>query len=145
MKKGIIVAILIAIAGGTFFFCQQYMLTGKDKLAYELLLDACYDFKSPSSVRLLSGDVPSFGEEHAIDESPILFMVVEATNGYGAKTTGYYSFIPDLGLSKEKDYDTDSPLYDLSVSAFNLTKRFYEDREALDVKKINRRLERHFK
>jgi len=99
-------------------FPNAVILTGDDKVAYELLLDAAYDFKEPSSVRLVSGCV-------GVDKD-CMFCGISATNGFGARTTSYYYVCPDFVLEEE---DPSS---------------LYTKTDELNVEKINRKLAENF-
>ena len=118
--KAIIVAgILVIVAAVLGIIITSNALTGDDKVAYELLLNAADNFKNPSSVRIISGSV-------GVDKD-CLFCGISATNGFGNRTTSYY-YISDEGWILEKE-DASS---------------FYKSTVDLNVNKINKKLEKTF-
>ncbi|MDE6060395.1 MAG: hypothetical protein K2G31_02875, partial [Clostridia bacterium] len=97
MKKGNITWILSIVLG---LFCAIAMcgcddtnvgvnnnstlasqLTGRDKSCYDLVSSVVFEFKSPKSVRVVSGTIKS-------DNSACLRLT--STNSFGAVTSGYY-------------------------------------------------------
>lgn len=118
--KIIIVAGFIAIVAAVIsIIVLSNILTGDDKVAYELLLEAADNFKNPSSVRIVSGSV-------GVDKD-CLFCGISATNGFGNRTTSY-CYISDEGWILEKE-DASS---------------FYKSTNDLNVNKINKKLEKTF-
>ncbi len=110
----VLVAVIVAVG---YFIISQNVLFGDDKVAYELILDAAHNFKNPSSVRLVSGTV-------GVDKD-CLFAVLSATNGFGARTTGYYYVTGGWIMESENP---------ISI--------LYNDTKSLNIEKINRMLEK---
>ena len=98
VKKTKIVAVIVAAAAvlmiviGAVYF-KNNTLTGDDKVAYELVYQAATNFKNPSSVRLVSGTLGV--------EKDCLFCGISATNGFGARTSGYYFVMGGYVLEEE--------------------------------------------
>lgn len=95
-------------------------LSGTDLATYELVLDVSYQFKNPSSVRVLSGRM-FYSDEHMHWSG---WLALSAKNSYGARTTGYYFvsyldgevFALDLeeyGTSSDLNKAKDSPNFDI--------------------------------
>jgi hypothetical protein len=119
-SKQIILCVVIAallIIG--FVWGSQNILTGDDKVAYELILEAADNFKDPSSVRLSSGTV-------GVDKD-CLFCGISATNSYGARSTSYYFVMSTFVLEE------DSPT------------SLYKATDKLNISKINKKLEKALK
>ncbi len=111
----IVIAAILLIVG--IVVINQNVLTGNDKVAYELVLDVANNFKNPSSVRLVSGTV-------GVDKD-YLFAGISATNGWGARTTSYYSISKGGWIFEEED----------PISIFKAT-------DTLNISKINKKLEK---
>ncbi len=102
----LLIAIVWAIGANTLF--------GKDKAAYDLVLSVAYQFNNPESIKLVSGSLSP-------DQSA-LFCGISATNGFGARSTSYYSIL--------KGY----------IQTENSPASFYRDTKELNFKKINKKL-----
>lgn len=125
----------------TFALCFAFAGCGdknsKEQKCYELMIDVSYEFKNPSSVRILSGTVNYYP-----DTSPdylSAYLRLSATNGYGATTSGYYFcgysddgslFVYDL-----EEYGTDNPMYSSSMSKCKVLDDF-------DIDKVNKMLDK---
>lgn len=116
-KKIIAIALAAILLVVGFVVISQNTLTGDDKVAYEIMLEAANNFKNPSSVRLVSGTV-------GVDKD-CLFAGVSATNGWGARSTSYY-YIDGSGWILEEDDATS----------------FYKATDKLHIQKINKKLEK---
>lgn len=89
-------ALSLALAG-----CGGGGLSQEDQRAYDYVEKAADGFKDPSSVRILGGAFYSPGE----DSPDQLCAGLSATNGYGARTTGYYIIYED-GSCQKVEADT---------------------------------------
>ena len=116
-KKIIAIALAAILLVVGFVVISQNTLTGDDKVAYEIMLEAANNFKNPSSVRLVSGTVGV--------EKDCLFAGVSATNGWGARSTSYY-YIDGSGWILEEDNATS----------------LYKATDKLHIQKINKKLEK---
>jgi len=116
-KKIIAIALAAILLVVGFVVISQNTLTGDDKVAYEIMLEAANNFKNPSSVRLVSGTV-------GVDKD-CLFAGVSATNGWGARSTSYY-YISGSGWILEEDDATS----------------LYKATDKLHIQKINKKLEK---
>jgi len=115
------VALAAAILIAVFAFSGGTTLKGDDKIAFDLVVNAAYNFKDPSSVRLVSGCL-------GVDKD-CMFAGISAVNGFGARTTEYY-FITSDGYILEEESPPDS---------------LYLITDEIDVKKINKALEKELK
>lgn len=122
-----IIAGLLIIFGVCFFSPSKNKLTGYDLAAYELISEVSYEFKNPSSVRILSGYV-WYDED---DKEYSGWFALSATNSWGARTTGYYF----VGHLDGKIYALDLEEYGSSYSISNA-----KTRDQLDVDSINKAL-----
>lgn len=104
-------------------------LSGDDRVAYDLISEVSYEFKNPSSVRLVSGEV-LYDEE---DCEWCGWFTLSATNGFGATTTGYY-FVGYL--------DGEIFALDLEEHGSSSSIRYAKTQGALDVEKINKALDK---
>ena len=118
-KMIILVLVSITIIILVIFYANKNILYGDEKVAYELILKASYDFKSPRSVRLISGTL-------SVDKKSI-FARLSAINGFGAAGTGYYYINKSLGVMKIKDGGY-----------------LYENVNDLNIQKINKALKKNF-
>ena len=118
LKPIIIILVILAVFGSILYVNNNYVITGDDKLAYELILNVAHNFKNPSSVRLVSGTL-------GVDKDCI-FCGISATNGFGARGTSYY-YIDKKGYVIEEEDNIYS---------------FYKDTNKLNIKKINKFLAR---
>jgi len=119
-KKVLILAVVcVIIIGVVVGAVSANVLFGDDKIAYDLIMDVAYDFKNPSSVRLVSGTV-------GVDDD-CLFCGISATNSFGAKSTEYYFIMggKDPWIMEQEDPNS-----------------LYKDRDELNIKKINKKLEK---
>lgn len=118
------------------FICynKSTTLTGDDKIAYELIINASHNFKNPSSVKLVSGTVTDDGSAGS--------FVLSSTNGFGARTTGYYA-ITSSGYVLDLDDEDDImfKMLDISDSSMYLLRNSCEHKDILNMKKINKALE----
>lgn len=115
-KRIIAIALAAILLVVGFVVISQNTLTGDDKVAYEMVLDAANNFKNPSSVRLVSGTV-------GVDKD-CLFAGISATNGWGARSTSYYFIMG--GAILEEDNPTS----------------MYKATDKLNIQKINKKLEK---
>ncbi len=121
----VLLAVGIAFAG--FFVIRSNILFGDDKIAYDMLVDFIYDFKDPSSVRLVSGSL------YTDDGLPRLYCGISAVNGFGGRSTSYYVFRTyGNGTVGVKEYPNGID-YDI-----------YTTRDALNIKLINKHLAKVF-
>lgn len=102
-------------------------LTGDDLAAYKLLVEASFEFKNPTSVRVLAGCV-HYSEDNF---HWVGWFTISATNGYGAKMVGYYY----VGYLDGEMYLLDLEENDQGIG-LSLSKRQGE----LNVDKINKKL-----
>lgn len=94
-KPVIIAAVFLAVFLVGFLYFRGNVLTGDNKIAYELIYDVAQSFKNPSSVRLVSGTL-------GVDKD-CMFCGISATNGYGARSTSYYFVMDGWALEEEDD------------------------------------------
>ena len=131
----IIIAYILIIALIIFSMSidvENVGMTDDEVAAYELIKEGAYDFKNPSSVRLVSGSV--FYDEADGEYSG--WFALSATNGYGATTVGYY-FIGYL--------DGEIFVLDLEEHGNSSSISLAKTRDELDVDKINKKLEKAWK
>lgn len=102
-------------------------LSKEDLAAYELIYDASYEFKSPSSVRVIAGTV--YYNEKKVQWSG--WFTLSAANSYGAKTVGYYY----IGYLDGEVYTLDLEKYGDSSSL-----SFAKSQKDLNFDKINEKL-----
>ena len=81
-----IIVIISLILGINFARKNDIGLSGDNLEAYNLITEVSYEFKNPSSVRIVSGKV-FYSEE---DAEWCGWFALSATNSYGATTVGYY-------------------------------------------------------
>ncbi len=122
----VIVIVLLGIKISTL--PSSTTLTGDDLAAYELIVDASYDFKDPSSVRLVSGTVFYDEDDHEYSG----WFALSATNGFGARTVGYY-FVSYL--------DGDAFALDLEEYGDSTSIKYAKTQDELNVDQINKALE----
>lgn len=120
----IILAIILSSSINT-----KYGLDGDDLAAYELIAEVSYEFKNPSSVRLVSGSV-FYNEEYG---EYCGWFALSATNGYGATTVGYY-FVDHL--------DGEIFALDLEEYGDDVSIVYAKTRDELDVNAINKALDK---
>jgi len=109
----IIIAIIIGVA-------SSQTLSGDDKIAYDILVEAAQSFKDPSSVRLVSGSLSLSGNRYST-----LRCELSATNSFGARVTSFYNISNISGISVR---ETDFPDSD------------HKDKTSLNIDKINNAL-----
>ena len=140
-KKGIkqawicvvyVLVILAIVLGIKVASLGNNNLSGDDLAAYELIVEASYEFKNPSSVRLVSGTVFYDEEDHEYSG----WFALSATNGYGGRTVGYY-FVGYL--------DGEIFALDLEEDGTSTSIRYAKTRDELDVDKINKALDKKWK
>lgn len=102
-------------------------LSGDNLAAYNLIIEASYDFKNPSSVRLVSGQV--YFDEEELEYAG--WFALSATNGFGGRDTGYY-FISYL--------DGEQFTLDLEENGTESSINFAKEKNALDIDSINEAL-----
>lgn len=87
--KNIFFIIVIVVGILNFYACGEEELKGRELAAYNLILEASYEFKDPSSVRVISGQLTGDIErdQETLDAG---FFVISAKNTYGARTTERY-------------------------------------------------------
>lgn len=169
--KKIAIALTLVIS---FALCFAFVGCGdkmpsKEDATYELVLDAAYKFKNPSSVRLISGKVyyyeitDELKEEHEYSEFLLsrgyyisAHLRLSATNGYGATTTGYYSisYDDDGKIKLEniedsiKEYTDGMDKYPSLTTVYKVLLQIavenYEEceiRNDFDIDKVNKRLD----
>ncbi|MBR0439131.1 MAG: hypothetical protein IJK00_08425 [Clostridia bacterium] len=117
-----VLAIMILLLG--IVLVNGGILTGNDKIAYDLIMNVAPKFKNPASIRLVSGVAGTDKD----DGEKYMFCGISAKNGLGVRSTEYY-YINDKGtiLEEEPDYS------------------FYFDTDKLNIEKINKILERKLK
>jgi hypothetical protein len=118
-------AVIITVGIIIAAFIYSTSLFGNDKIAFNLIKEAAYDFKDPSSVRVVkSGRI-------GVDKDA-LWVTLSAINGFGARGSGCY-FIGTLDDGEIFAMEEDSPIFcDIDANDFN-------------VNKVNRALENFFK
>lgn len=165
------VLILAATVCITLAGCGNNGLSDREQAIYQLVLDASYKFKNPSSVRVVSGKATytEITDENINDmeysdlEIERRYFItanlrISATNGYGATTTEYYHIIYDRQgkIATDNLDDTLKDLMDAAEKADSLTKPYllqslqaavdwYDECELLDdfdIDKINAALEK---
>ncbi|MBQ7347256.1 MAG: hypothetical protein IJW55_04805 [Clostridia bacterium] len=124
-----ILVIIAIILGINLSALADNSLSRDDLAAYELISEVSYDFKNPSSVRIVSGSV-CYDEDEGEYSG---WFALSATNGYGARTVGYY-FVGYL--------DGDIFALDLEENASSTSIRYAKIRDELDVDKINKALDK---
>lgn len=126
-----VVLILIAAVAGFFLLKgeKEPAVSQDTKAAYELILEGSYEFKNPSSVRVYSGHV--FYDKE--DDEYCGWFYLSATNGFGARSSGYY-YIGHL----------DGEVFALEVEDDSSIRRAQTEGE-LDVDWINEQLEKKWK
>lgn len=132
----VLVAIVCCIAIlGFYQVNKEKPLTGNDKIAYDLILNASYNFKDPSSVRVVSGMVTEDAGS----------FVLSATNGFGARGTKYYLITEDVVLNLDDEDDImNLLLFAGNQAKLSAAKSACEMRDQLDVKSINKALEKYW-
>lgn len=136
LKKFITAIILICLTIGGIF-AYNNILWGKDKIAYDLIVEYAPSFKDPSSVRLVSGQA-------GVDDNNkgFGFLCLSAKNGFGATTTGFY-FLNYLGIDDLEDEN--EALKSLGISQNNdYMIELCKKRDQLNIKKANRALQREW-
>ena len=124
-----ILVIILLIVGIKAPVGKANKLTGNDLVAYNLISEVSYEFKNPSSVRLVSGEV--FYDDE--DGEWCGWFGLSATNGYGARTVGYY-FVGYL--------DGEIFALDLEDDDFDTSMKYAKTKDQLNVEKINNALEK---
>lgn len=124
------VLVIALIISSIYIDVENAGMTEEDIAAYELIEEGAYSFKNPSSVRLVSGKV-YYDEE--IDKYCGWFGL-SATNGYGARSVGYY-FIGYL--------DGEFFILDLEENGAESSIYYAKTRGELNVEKINKKLEKN--
>lgn len=118
-KRPIIFAIVGVLVIAGIIFAYNNILFGDDKIAYDIVVNASSQFKDPSSVRLVSGTL-------SLDKD-YLFCGISAKNGFGARSTSYYSITPNGYIIENENPES-----------------IYKTRDELNIDKINKALDRHF-
>lgn len=118
-----VLLLVIAFAG---FSCSGGLI-GDDQKAYDALVAASAEFKSPSSVRVVSG---AFGEG---DKSDTLYAVVSAENGFGAGTSNMYKITLYRALDSVGVYQ----IYDADEERLARS-------NGINCEKVNAALAKHF-
>lgn len=148
-KVPVILICIVCLAISVFLgikYISDNVLFGMDKCAYELLLEASYQFKNPSSVRIVSG---SFEEDLYSHGLEWLFVRISATNGFGASISGYYMIwndsdgefhVDDIEEQWElsEKLGIEDELSPLQISYCNVT-------DQLNINAINRKLDKYWK
>lgn len=115
---GIVIAIVLIFV---VVIVNQNQLKGNEINAFNLVLGVADQFSNPTSVRLVSGTVSDTGTSMACG--------ISAINYSGVRRTNYY-FIS---------------LYGFTVSPKDNPTSEYKDTTSLNIKKINKHLEKAFK
>lgn len=118
-KQKVIISVCL-VAAVFIVYLGLFHLGTEEKYTYDLIIENAGDFKNPKGIEVISGTA-GWSDE---DEEPYAFVCITSTNGYGAKTAGYYL----LGSSCVYDVSDDS-------GSVTLCKR-----DKLNVGTINRRL-----
>ncbi len=124
-----VLVIILTIVGINFAQTEKAGLSGDDLAAYNLLTEVSYEFKNPTSVRLVSGKV-FYDEEEA---EWCGWFAISATNGFGARTVGYY-FVGYL--------DGEIFALDLEENGSSTSIGHAKTRDELDVDSINKALDK---
>lgn len=124
-----VILIFVAIYIATLFInkSKDDELTGENLAAYELICDVSYEFKDPTSVRILAGKV-IYDEEDAHWSG---WFTISAINGLGVKSTGYYF----VGY-------TDGEVFALDLEEYgdDYSLKLAKSNDLLDIDKINKEL-----
>lgn len=111
----ILLAIILAFGGGA-----GGGLSGDDKIAYEIIVDAAPKFKDPSSVRI-TGGVLGYNDE---DDYYYLFCTISANNSYGSRVSKeYYMTTEGTVLAYESDLASRTDRLNLSKINKKLEKK----------------------
>ena len=110
-------------------------LKGDDRVVYELIYEASFCFKDPSSVRVQSGH---FGYDEEEDEYYGWFAI-SAKNGYGARSTGYYY----VGYLDGEIFAAD--LEDENIYSSDLDFRWAKETDNFDADAVNEALAQRWK
>ena len=114
------IGIIIMILAGVLI--SQNMLFGDDKIAYDLIVNVATKFKNPASVRLVSGSVGT--------DKDCMFAKISATNGFGARSNGYYFISNEGWIMEDEEYSSYLILY---------------NNESLNIDNINKNLAKTLK
>lgn len=127
---GIIVAVVLLLGIGLpLILNSNDKLAGKDLEVYNLILEASYTFKDPSSVRIISGSITQDGEGG--------FFVLSAKNSWGARTTGRY------GIARTDDGEVFAMLEEDSGMTFDEWTGINK-KDEFDIDKVNRALKKYW-
>lgn len=141
----IFILIIVSISVGVKYTFDN-VLFGMDKCAYKLLLEASYEFKNPSSLRIVSG---SFDETLYSNGVEWLYARTSATNGFGAPVSGYYMIWYDSdGEFHLDDIEDQMELFSKLGIEDELSKLELEYcvvTDQLNINKINKMLEKRWK
>lgn len=150
----IIIPIIVSTAGD-----KGEKLDEREQAIYQLVLDASYKFKNPSSVRVVSGKVYFYEIKEEYKENTTYsdlelergyyirgYLRLSATNGWGATTSGYY----DIGYDKKgklemEDIEESMKLWKDDVFLYSTYKKYYEECQMLndfDIDKVNSLLDK---
>lgn len=124
-----ILTIILVIVGISATSSKTENLSGDDLAAYNLISEVSYEFKNPSSVRLISGEV-FYDDENA---EWCGWFAISATNGFGARTVGYYF----VGYLDGEIFALDLEEYGSSSSIRNA-----KTKDELNIEKINSALDK---
>lgn len=130
-----IVAIIILIICLCFGLIGCDKKNSKEEICYEIIIEASYQFKNPSSVRVISGTLSTSLSEMDFYTA---YLCISATNGYGATITGYYQCTylksDNIVLLDEIDDETDPNYYSKLLQC--------KSRDDFDIDKVNKKLDK---
>ncbi len=135
-----IIVLILLVLGAVFAY--KNILWEEDRIAYNLVVTHANSFKAPSSIRVISGVAGKGDKTDDFDE--YAFLKISAMNGFGGATIGYYSICEDnLGdLEDDKEFWNDIGV-DLDKNYDSLME-LCRTEGRLNVKKINKALQRKF-
>lgn len=113
-KKNIIILTVIAVIAvivSVVCFVSCNKLSGDDEIVYELILDVSSDFKSPSSVRLVEGQLNN-------DKDGGWFNL-SGSNSYGATVSDWYFIYQKNGKTYLSETSYEHIDDNLNVSKIN--------------------------
>ena len=92
-KKKTLIVLLFVIIIGIALWAFVFHLSGEDAIAFELITKNATDFRSPRSVRVISGTA---GESSETGKYAFVTLIVE--NAYGTERSDYYTINEEHGV-----------------------------------------------
>lgn len=148
MKKLLCILLTILLIPTTFAFVgcgTAYNKLGeKEKKIYDIIIDFSYDFKNPSSVRIVSG----YYDEIVLDDENcyVLYCKISAENSYGATTTSAYQIEGLIGSSPNKTKNIDEPEYQYEpwLTSWNFVTGLSKHTDDFDISAVNKALKEYW-